>query len=150
MMQRTEEQAAAASERRVPAADLRRALRCLIAQGKLAEATEVRRRFEIQALLPLPRSPIVRPGEPAVSGRGAGSSERPLTYPFTKGITFVNDGVAYGEVIVELWTRGDGGCATRRVLRTRTGRTDLPAALPSAVSDQFPRHDAENGYGERS
>ncbi|HLV65555.1 MAG TPA: hypothetical protein VKY73_07070 [Polyangiaceae bacterium] len=56
--------------------------------------------------------------------------ERPLSYPFTKGMTFLNDGVAYGELVVDVVRR-----STEEVVqysrRTRTGRTDPLQSLPS-------------------
>ncbi|MFO7177821.1 MAG: hypothetical protein DIU78_003885 [Pseudomonadota bacterium] len=57
--------------------------------------------------------------------------ERPLGHPFTKGMAFLNDGVCYGELVVDVVRRG----ANERVhlsRRTRTGRTDLVPSLPAS------------------
>jgi hypothetical protein len=50
--------------------------------------------------------------------------DRPLDYPFTKGISVLNDGVAYGEVIYE--KRAQCAASSQlRVRRTKTGRIEF-------------------------
>ena len=58
---------------------------------------------------------------------GSTITDRPLDYPFTKGITVVNDGVAYGELVRE--SRGPAQ-TTVLIRRTRTGRIEFRPERP--------------------
>ena len=68
------------------------------------------------------------PGTPDTKEISQGA--QPLRYPFTKGVSLRNDGVGYGEIIVEkfaCYVAGGFVASEERSLRTRTSRTFPPA-----------------------
>jgi|SRR5450432_2710988 len=53
-------------------------------------------------------------------------TDRQLDYPFTRGISVINDGIAYGEIIVEKRiAASDVPPKDLRVRRTKTGRIEF-------------------------
>jgi hypothetical protein len=66
------------------------------------------------------------------SGEANSSGPRPA-YPFTKSMTLVNEGIAFGETVEERLERHGGSAETRKSQRTRTGKLPINSA-PSAES----------------
>lgn len=95
-------------EHRKPEFDIRREL--------LFEVRRSLRRFE---------RPEVRS---KFSGPDEVSDPRP-TYPFTKSMTLVNEGIAFGETVHERLDRQGLSSEVRKSQRTRTGKLPLNSAL---------------------
>jgi hypothetical protein len=94
-------------EHRKPEFDIRREL--------LFEVRRSLRRFERPEL------------RPKLSGRDEPSDPRPA-YPFTKSMTLVNEGIAFGETVKERLDRQGRSSEVRKSQRTRTGKLPINSA----------------------
>jgi hypothetical protein len=109
----------------IPKSDLRRAVQAQLNGIEPARSKETR--------LALRRDNQRRPKERAHDQAGLAAvapapapfegPEDCAFYAFTKGISFLNDGVAYGEVIDEKLLGSEGSEFQQVVRRTRSGRT---------------------------
>jgi hypothetical protein len=73
-----------------------------------------------------------------------GTDDRPLSYPFTRGIRFTNDGVGYGELVWERRVQAREEFVSITSRRTRTGKVqlyfgDLKGPAPAAEEHAEPR-----------
>jgi len=103
-------------------ADVRRALSMQLDQERpLVQSND-------QPDLPINNSPI---------------KDRPLDYPFTKGISVLNDGVAYGELIYEKRAQSECESALLRVRRTKTGRIEFRPDLGDAKAKEAKAKEAK-------
>ena len=109
---------------KVPASDLRRVQFCryLEASRDAVRLGPAGRLFEVV--------PNPEPEESADPG--------PPPYPFTRGITLVNDGVNYGERVAETVLIGTGQLKQEALtgFRTRTGRYRVSQPLPDSEASK--------------
>ncbi|MDQ2642683.1 MAG: hypothetical protein M3020_02625 [Myxococcota bacterium] len=106
-----------------PKADIRRAVQCRIDEEP-DESKKLRQELRRENQKPATETP-------------AGGFSRETEYAFTKGISFINDGVAYGELTKEC-LQGVGIAAFEQsIRRTRSGRS-LLSGTPKA-------HDGSKG-----
>ena len=82
--------------------------------------------------------------DPIIPDKEAASTDGPAPYPFTRGIALLNDGVGYGERVVEtvlILEKGSNVAKTETLTswRTRTGKRKVPKT--ASLSELISSHD---------
>lgn len=106
-----------------PKSDIRRAVQSRIDDESPASKGQRRQLRRDNQERAQPPSPQASQSRATAAASVPSVVQEKLEYPFTKGISFINDGVAYGELIQEVLRGIEVGEFSRSVRRTRSGRT---------------------------